>query len=140
MDFTKDFDSYVHGWILVGIVTCLALLLYTYTLVKVGKARVDLGVKAPATTGNADFERYLRVQLNTLENLILFLPSLWMFAIIHSPKVAAFFGVIWIAGRIIYAKDYYEAAEKRTQGFMISMGATAILLLGSLFGLLFKIF
>ena len=64
-----------------ALVTCLALLLYFLTSVRVAKARATFGIKAPATSGNPDFERVFRVQMNTLEWLPIFLPSLWLFAI-----------------------------------------------------------
>ena len=72
-----------------AIVTCLAILFYFFTGLQVGRARVKFGIKAPATTGNPDFERVFRVQMNTLEWLPIFLPSLWLFAIYISDAIAA---------------------------------------------------
>ncbi len=133
-------EDIMRGWLYVGFVTSLALALYFGTCLMVGMARGKFGVKAPATTGNADFERYFRVQMNTLEQIVIFLPSLWMFAAVSGrPKLAALFGLVWVAGRALYAKDYYQAAERRGKGFVISMLATVILLLGSLLGFLYKI-
>ena len=64
-----------------ALVTCLAILFYFFTTIRVSRARATFGIKAPAITGNPDFERVFRVQMNTLEWMPMFLPSLWLFAI-----------------------------------------------------------
>jgi len=115
-----------------ALVTCLALLFYFYTSVAVSRARVTYGVKAPAITGHPDFERVFRVQMNTLEWLPIFLPSLWLFAIYISDPIAAAIGVVWIAGRILYMTGYSQAANKRSMGFGIQALATGVLWVGAL--------
>ena len=115
-----------------ALVTCLAILFYIFTSIQVSKARVKFGVKAPAISGNADFERVFRVQMNTLEWMPIFLPSLWLFAIYISDPIAAGLGLVWIAGRILYLIGYSEAAAKRGRGFGIQAGAAIILWVGSL--------
>src|SRR4051812_35570167 len=82
-----------------ALVTCLAMLFYFYTSLRVGKARATFGIKAPAISGNPDFERMFRVQMNTLEWMPIFLPSLWLFAFYIGDGIAAAIGVVWIAGR-----------------------------------------
>jgi len=64
-----------------ALITALATMLYLVLVINVGRARAKYGVMPPATTGNEDFERVLRVQYNTLEQLAFFLPGLWLFAI-----------------------------------------------------------
>jgi uncharacterized membrane protein YecN with MAPEG domain len=76
------------------------------------------------------------VQQNTLEQLILFLPSLWLFSLFVSPVWGAGIGLIWIIGRILYAWGYYQAAEKRLLGFGINSLSILALLLGSLVGII----
>jgi glutathione S-transferase len=115
-----------------ALVTVLAVMLYFYTGILVAKARGKYGVSAPATTGNADFERVFRVQMNTLEWLPIFLPSLWLFAIYISDPIAAVIGLVWIAGRALYMTGYSQAAEKREGGFRIQALAAGILWLGAL--------
>src|SRR6202171_5870964 len=99
-----------------ALVTCLALAFYFFTSVRVSRARVAFGIKVPATSGNPDFERVFRVQMNTLEWMPVFLPSLWLFAIYISDPIAAGLGLLWIAGRILYMIGYSKAAGNRGPG------------------------
>ena len=115
-----------------ALVTCLAIALYFYTSILVARARIKFGIKAPAITGNDDFERIFRVQMNTLEWLPIFLPSLWLFAIYISDPVAAAIGLLWIAGRALYMTGYSQAAEKRSMGFGIQALAGGVLWVGAL--------
>jgi glutathione S-transferase len=115
-----------------ALITCLALLTYALTGYRVGKARAAFGIKAPAITGNPDFERVFRVQMNTLEWMPIFLPALWLFAIYISDGWAALLGLVWIAGRILYMTGYSQAADKRELGFMIQAIAAGLLWFGAL--------
>jgi glutathione S-transferase len=118
---------------LVAIVTLLALLVYFYMSMVVGQGRTKYNVPAPAVTGNPDFERAYRVQMNTLEWLPLFLVSLWIFTLAwNSDLVAAGIGVVWIIGRILYLTGYTKAAASRSTGFGIQALATGVLLFGAL--------
>jgi glutathione S-transferase len=123
----------------VSLVTVLALIVFFVVTINVGRARAKYGIKAPEMTGNAEFERVVRVQQNTLEQLCLFLPALWIFANFVNPIAAASLGAVWVFGRIIYAWGYYQAAEKRGPGFGISVLATVVLLLGSLVGIVLNL-
>ena len=122
-----------------ALVTCLAIALYFFTSIRVAKARAKFGIKAPAITGNDDFERVFRVQMNTLEWLPIFLPSLWLFAIYISDWVAATVGVVWIAGRIAYMVGYTRSAPQRGPGFLIQSLANGVLLLGALGAIVWRI-
>jgi glutathione S-transferase len=124
---------------LTAFVTCLAILTYALFSFQVGKARATYGVKAPAMSGNADFERVFRVQMNTLEWMPFFLPALWLFAIYISDAIGAAFGVVWIVGRILYMTGYTKAANKRGTGFMIQAGAAMILWLGATGAILWRL-
>jgi glutathione S-transferase len=115
-----------------AIVTCLAILFYAFTGIGVSRARSAYGVKAPTTTGHPDFERAFRIQMNTLEWMPVFLPSLWLFAIYVSDWIAGLIGLVWIAGRVLYWIGYSRAAEKRGPGFGIQALASFVLLLGAL--------
>ena len=118
-----------------SLVTVSALLLYFVVTINVGRARFKYQVPVPQTTGNEDFERVLRVQQNTLEQLALFLPALWLFSIYVSPIWSSILGTTWIIGRIAYAWGYYQAVEKRGLGFAISSLSSIGLILGSLVGI-----
>jgi glutathione S-transferase len=121
-----------------ALVTLLAVLLYFYTGILVAKARGKFGVKAPATTGNPDFERVFRVQMNTLEWMPIFLPVLWLFALYVNDWGAAALGLIWIVGRIIYISGYTQAADKRHHGFSIQAFATIALFIGAVGGIVWR--
>ncbi len=124
----------------VALVTCLALLFYVVTIAMVGQARGKYGVKAPKTTGHETFERYLRVQLNTSEQLIVFLPSIWMFAYFVSPKWASLFGLLFVIGRVIYLKTYVSDPAARGLGMSTTLISNLILLIGGLVGTVLQIF
>ena len=83
-------------------------------------------------SGNPDFERAFRVQMNTLEWMPIFLPSLWLFAFYINDALAAALGVVWIVGRVLYMTGYSQAAAKRGLGFGIQAGAAILLWLGAL--------
>jgi glutathione S-transferase len=124
---------------LTALVTCLAILFYFFTSIQVSKARAAFGIKVPATSGNPDFERVFRVQMNTLEWMPIFLPSLWLFAIYLSDAGAAVLGLIWIAGRALYMTGYSQAAAKRGRGFGIQAAAAIILWLGALGAIVWRL-
>ena len=116
----------------VAIVTLVALLVYIWMGISVGRARAKTGIAAPAMTGDPLLERHIRAHYNTLEGLPLFLPSLWLFAIYWNDLVAAALGVVWIVGRILYFLGHVKDASKRELGFLIQIAATLVLLLGAL--------
>jgi glutathione S-transferase len=122
-----------------ALVTCLAVLCYFYTSIRVSKARVAFGIKAPAISGNPDFERVFRVQMNTLEWMPIFLPSLWLFAIYISDPIAAALGLVWIVGRILYMTGYSQAAAKRGPGFGIQASAAILLWIGALGAIVWRL-
>ena len=118
----------------VDIVTALAVLQFFVFGFKVGGARGRYGVKAPAITGNEIFERHFRVQQNTLELLVAFVPGLYLFSRYWSPLIAAVLGVIYLIGREVYAAGYVKEPAKRSAGFGMSFLPTAILVVGGLAG------
>jgi glutathione S-transferase len=128
--------SEAHMPHLTALVTLLAVLLYALLGFQVARARAKSGIKAPAMVGDPAFERTVRIQANTLEWMPIFLPALWLAAIYVSDPAAAAIGVVWIAGRAIYARGYAEAAEKRERGFTIQGLAAAALWVVALAGVL----
>jgi uncharacterized membrane protein YecN with MAPEG domain len=119
---------YVH------IVIGLALIEFLYFAVGVTRARARYKVPAPATTGNEMFERYFRVQMNTLEQLVIFIPSILIFGQYLSPYLAAALGVVFLIGRLVYQFAYVKDPKKREAGFLLSVTPTVILLIGAIFG------
>jgi uncharacterized membrane protein YecN with MAPEG domain len=116
------------------LVAAIALLEYVYFGFLVGRARTRYGVAAPAVTGDPIFERYHRVHQNTLENLVIFLPGLWLFATYVNATVAALLGMVFIVGRAIYARLYVQDPPRRSAGVMLSFPIGLILLIGGVIG------
>ncbi len=115
-----------------ALATLLALAVFFGCGVAVARARRRYGIIAPATTGQPEFERVFRVQMNTLEALALFLPALWIAARYGDPIFAGWIGLLWVAARIWYAIAYAYDARKRGPGFGIGMLSTvALWLLGA---------
>ncbi|MBD2178822.1 MAPEG family protein [Pseudanabaena sp. FACHB-1998] len=112
-----------------------ALIVYFGLGIAVGVARAKYKVPVPQTTGNEDFERVYRAHQNTLEQIVLFLPSLWLFSIFVNPNLGAVLGAVWIVGRIAYAWGYYIEASKRAAGFAIGSLVTMVLIFGTLYNL-----
>ncbi len=114
---------------LVNLLVVIALFQYVFFATRVGNARVTYGIKAPATAGNPVFERYYRVQMNTLELLILLIPAVWMASTYWSSYfVAAMLG-IYVVGRHMYYVGYVADPARRSMGFLVSFAPIAILLL-----------
>jgi uncharacterized MAPEG superfamily protein len=121
---------------LIAVVASLALLEFTIFGVLVGLQRARTGVEAPATTGHPIFERYFRVQMNTLEALVIFLPALWMFGRYVHAYLGALLGLLFILGRALYLRGYVADPAKRRPGALITTAVNAILLIGGLIGAL----
>jgi len=124
----------------IAIVTILALVEFMWLGVRVGAARGKYEINAPATTGNEIFERHYRVQHNTLEQLVVFLPALWLFGRYVSGSIGALIGVVFLIGRAMYAFAYVEDPTKRSTGFALTFVPNALLLLGALGGALVTMF
>jgi glutathione S-transferase len=118
-----------------ALVILLTILLQFAAVYAVGRARTKYGIHAPAISGHPAFERAYRVQMNTLENTVMFLPTLWL--AVHYGYVlwAGVAGLVWIAGRVWYALAYLQDAGKRGPGYMLSMAGWAASLVMALIGL-----
>jgi glutathione S-transferase len=119
---------------LVVVVIMLALLEYIWLGARVGFARGRTGLQAPAVTGNEEFERHFRVHYNTIEQLILFIPGIWFFAQYVHVLGAVGVGLVFIAGRAIYAISYVKDPATRGVGMMLTVFPCYILVLGALGG------
>ncbi|HEV3181432.1 MAG TPA: MAPEG family protein [Steroidobacteraceae bacterium] len=121
---------YVH---LVIVLALLEFLLFGFA---VGRARTFYNVPAPAMSGHEVFDRYFRAQMNTLEQLLVFLPSIWLFAHYINAAAAVALGVLFIVGRALYFRGYVQAAEARHAGFVVSAIPNVTLLVGALIGVI----
>lgn len=121
----------------VSFVALLALIEYLVISTLTGRARGQYGVAAPAVTGHPMFERWYRVQMNTLEQLIVFIPALFLFARYVSPRWAGLLGLVFVAGRAIYARAYVADPESRSLGFALTFIPNVLLILGALLAVIF---
>lgn len=117
-------------------VTIASLVVYIWMMINVGRARGKFNVKAPEMNGPPEFMSAVRVQGNTVEQMPIFLPALWMCALFLGDLWAAAGGVLWIVGRILYALGYYKDPSKRMLGFAVTTTANYALLIGTAVGLL----
>jgi uncharacterized MAPEG superfamily protein len=117
---------------LVYLVATVALVQYLVFGALVGRARGQYGVRAPAVTGHEMFERYYRVQMNTLELLVPFLPALVLAGQYWSARDAAGLGVVYLVGRTLYAVAYIREPAKRGLGHMLSLVPVGMLLVAVL--------
>jgi len=119
---------------LVAVVIALALMEFVAFGMLVGRARGTYGVKAPAMSGHEVFDRYFRVHYNTMELLVVFVPSIWLFGLYIDPRWGAGIGAIYLVGRIVYFRDYIADPAGRGKGFGMSMLPVLALLVGALIG------
>jgi len=115
-----------------AIVTILALGQYILFSIQVGSMRGKHGIKAPAITGHPEFERMFRVQQNTMEQLVAFIPALWIYGYIVDPKWGAAIGLVYIIGRFVYRAEYVKDPDSRGLGFTITFLPTAVMLVWAL--------
>lgn len=119
---------------LVHLVIGLALVQFFFFLFAVGKARSTYKVTAPATTGNEVFERYFRVQMNTLELLVMFVPSILIFSQYFGSYLAAALGAIYLIGRLVYFTSYVKDPKSRSIGYGLSATPILIMIAGAIVG------
>lgn len=118
----------------VAFVIALALLEFAVFGMLVGRARGKYKVAAPAIGGHPVFERYFRVHQNTMEQLVAFVPAVWLFGRYVDPAWAAGLGLLFVVGRVVYLVGYVADPAKREIGFAMSTLPVVILLLGALWG------
>ena len=118
----------------VTVIVMLALMEYLFFGTAVGRARARHGVAAPAVTGDEHFERFFRAHQNTLELLVVFVPSIYAAAYYANELAAVALGVVFLISRALYFRSYIADPEKRGPGMLGSMGACLILIAMALVG------
>ena len=119
---------------LIAIVTALALLQTFVFAFQVGQARVKHSVNAPATSGSDDFDRTFRIHQDAIGQMIIFVPSLWMFGYYVDAKIGAGVGLVFVIARLVYRSAYRGNPKNRGTGFSIGALSMMILLVGGLIG------
>jgi uncharacterized MAPEG superfamily protein len=120
----------------IDIVCVLALVQFIAFGMLVGAARGKYGVHAPATTGHPMFDRLYRVQMNTLELLVAFVPALYLAARYWSADWVAAAGAVYLVGRLVYLRAYTQDPARRALGFALSVFPVLGLLGATLVGAL----
>lgn len=123
----------IHLPALVILLTVILLFAVTFLT---GRARDKYKIKAPATSGHPLFERAYRIQMNTLEQAVLFLPTLWLAARFGNPSWAGILGLVWLAGRAWYVVAYRRDPARRGPAFGLAMLAWALLLVLAIYGVI----
>lgn len=123
----------------IELVAITALLQFLFFGVLTGNARGKAGIKAPTMTGDEGFERMFRVQMNTLEALVMFLPALFIASNYWSHILVAGLGAVYLLGRVIYWRAYVADPKKRGLGFMLSILPTVILMILSIVGIIMSL-
>ena len=118
------------------LIVLLALMQYIWFSLRVGMAREKYNIEAPACAGDEVFERLFRVQQNTVEQLIVFVPASFVFAHFLSPLWASILGAVFIIGRFLYAAEYVKNPKTRSLGFALTFLPNAALLIGALVGVI----
>ncbi|MEG0822444.1 MAG: MAPEG family protein [Burkholderiaceae bacterium] len=127
----------MHAHLLLPALATLATLFLLFVMAAiVGRARVRYGIAAPATSGHENFDRAYRVQMNTLENVVLFLPALWLAATFFHAQVATVLAGVWLIGRVWYAAAYLKNPARRGPGFLLAFLAWGGLMLIASWGVL----
>ena len=121
--------------LLTAIATLLAILISIGTAILVARTRNSTGIQPPAMSGDPRVERALRVQGNTVEGFIVFLPALWLAAIYFQGWAPPIIGLGWCVGRIFYAIGYMADASRRHLGFGICIFAVLILVILAAIGI-----
>ncbi len=120
--------------LLTAIITVLAILVSLGTGILVARVRRKHGIWPPAMTGTPELERALRIQGNTLEQFVIFLPALWLAALYFQGWIPPILGLIWCVGRIVYASQYL-GDKKRIVGFQMTVLPTILLVILAVIGI-----
>lgn len=115
-------------------VALLAVLEYLAFTLLTGRARMRGHVMAPSTTGDEAFNRAFRVQQNTLEQIVAFLPALLLAGLYWPQDLVAGIGVVWLVGRLLYRQQYVKNPASRGPGFALTLLPTVALALAALWG------
>ena len=118
------------------LIVLLALVQYVWFSMRVGMAREKYNISAPSCAGDEAWERLFRVQQNTLEQLIVFVPACFAFAHFLSPLWALILGAVFIVGRFLYSAEYVKEPKTRVLGMVLTLLPNVVLILGALFGII----
>jgi uncharacterized membrane protein YecN with MAPEG domain len=115
--------------LLTAIATLLAVLIALGTAILVARTRARVRIFPPVMTGSPELECALRVQANTVEQIVIFLPALWLAALYFQGWIPPAIGLLWCLGRVLYALGYRaDKPGRREPGFIMAMLSTIALI------------
>jgi glutathione S-transferase len=117
------------------IIISIALLQYIFFTGRAGFARGKYEVKAPKTDGNDTWEILFRVQQNTMEQLVIFIPGMIAFSIYVSEVWVLLPGILFVVGRQVYSHLYIKNPDSRGPGMVLSFFSNIALVLATLIGI-----
>jgi len=121
---------------LVVVLTAVQLMVFSFL---VGRGRVKYDVPAPAMSGHPTWERLNRVHQNSVEQAIIFIPLLLMFAGTWGQREAVGLGLVYLLGRTLYAVGYVRDPKSRGLGATLTFIVEALLALGTIIAILWKL-
>ena len=129
-------QTILQQYSLLALATCLIAIFYLTTTVMVGYTRTKTKIQPPAMTGNIELEKAVRVQMNNLENMIYFLPMVWLFGFFVNSFWGGIVALLWLLGRIIYSIGYYRDVKSRSLGSIFYAPSILIVIFGTLYGVI----
>ncbi len=120
---------------LTALITLFIVLMLHWNAMRVGRARREYNIAAPAVSGHPVFETAYRIQMNTIEGVLTFLPTMWLTALLLQDALAAALGLSWVMARIWFALAYAREPEQRYRPLTVSMLCLALCVLAAFVGL-----
>ncbi|RMF07574.1 MAG: MAPEG family protein [Alphaproteobacteria bacterium] len=114
--------------------TLVIIALFLVFGARVGAGRGKHKVNAPACEGPDEWNRHFRIHQNTMEQMVQFLPLMWILAAMGHDMWAGALGALFIFGRLLYASAYARDPEKRGPGMILTFLASAIALIAIVVG------
>jgi len=121
---------------LVVVLTVVQLMVFSFL---VGRGRIKYDVPAPAMSGHPVWERLNRVHQNSLEQAVIFIPLLLVFAAEFGQREAVVLGLLYLLGRTLYAVGYVRDPKSRGPGATLTFVVQALLALGAIGAILWKL-
>jgi uncharacterized membrane protein YecN with MAPEG domain len=123
------------AYYLAGVDTILACILTMAMGGWTGYLRGKHKIEAPAVVGHPQFERAHRTHMNTVENLVLMIPLLWIASVFYGGQLPFWLGLVWVVSRIFFAIGYAQTDPRLREpgvglGFLALLGLFVLSVIG----------